>query len=268
MRIVDNRLEGARFEKATGQSGALINPSLIVMHYTASGGATGAGDAGFFAKLDTKAGAHFIIGRDGTVIQCVDINRRAWHAGVSIWRGKPNVNDFSIGIEMDNYGWLTKMGDGTFRGANGRGDVVPADRVIEARHKNTATPYKYWEAYTEAQMKAAVELCKALKVALPSIKEIVGHEDIAPGRKTDPGPAFNTSNFASQVFGRDDSVEVVRVVNASSLKVRGGPGVQHSHISSLPRGSKVTVLYDAGEWSQIEWGPNRESGWVADQYLS
>jgi N-acetyl-anhydromuramoyl-L-alanine amidase len=102
-----------------------------------------------------KVSAHFFIRRGGEVMQFVPCLLRAWHAGVSSWRERTNCNDFSIGIEME----------GT----------------------DTA-------AYTDAQYSALASLTKLLKRAYP-IVEITGHSDIAPSRKTDPGPFFDWQRY-------------------------------------------------------------------------
>lgn len=98
-----------------------------------------------------RVSAHFFVRRDGTLIQFVSCNDRAWHAGVSSWRGRERCNDFSIGIELE----------GT--------DDLP---------------------YAGAQYTRTAALLAALKRRYP-IAAAVGHSDIAPGRKTDPGPAFD-----------------------------------------------------------------------------
>lgn len=108
-----------------------------------------------FMPLDgLRVSAHCLIRRDGEIIQYVPFNKRAWHAGVSSWRGREQCNDFSVGIELE----------GT--------DEVP---------------------YTEAQYAMLAELVDALRDAYPAIDEqaVTGHEHIAPGRKTDPGPVFD-----------------------------------------------------------------------------
>ena len=98
-----------------------------------------------------RVSAHFLIRRDGELIQFVPCTQRAWHAGVSRWRGRERCNDFSVGIELEG------------------ADEVP---------------------FEDAQYTRLRELVKALRARYP-IAEVTGHSDIAPGRKTDPGPAFN-----------------------------------------------------------------------------
>jgi len=101
-----------------------------------------------------RVSAHALIRRDGQLVQYVPFGERAWHAGPSAYRGRSACNDFSIGVELE----------GT--------DDTP---------------------YTDAQYVALAELTAALLAAYPSLsaQAIAGHSDIAPGRKTDPGPAFD-----------------------------------------------------------------------------
>jgi N-acetyl-anhydromuramoyl-L-alanine amidase len=106
----------------------------------------------YYADIYTrKVSSHFFIRRDGEIIQFVSCLQRAWHAGVSSWQSRERCNDFSVGIELE-------------------GDDFS---VFEA-----------------AQYKVLNQLINILKKAYP-IKDIVGHSDIAPGRKTDPGPYFD-----------------------------------------------------------------------------
>lgn len=110
----------------------------------------------YFALIaDLKVSAHFFIRRDGEIIQFASCNRRAWHAGVSAWQNRPRCNDFSIGIELE-----------------GSDD----------------------DPFTDIQYKQLAELTQAIQEAYP-IKEIVGHADIAPVRKTDPGPCFDWARY-------------------------------------------------------------------------
>lgn len=117
----------------------------------------------FFATIcDAAVSAHVLIARDGTLTQYVPFDRRAWHAGRSEYCGRTSCNDFSIGIELE-----------------GTDDLE----------------------YASAQYRALAELIAALRRGYPALgsAEIVGHNDIAPGRKTDPGPAFNWFELERQL---------------------------------------------------------------------
>ncbi len=109
----------------------------------------------YFAEIcDMRVSAHCLIGRTGDITQFVSFNDRAWHAGVSTWCGEEACNDFSIGIELEG--------------------------VDE-------------QAYDDEQYRRLGDLVHCLRAWYPDITEqaICGHSDIAPGRKTDPGPAFD-----------------------------------------------------------------------------
>ncbi|BCV38303.1 MAG: 1,6-anhydro-N-acetylmuramyl-L-alanine amidase AmpD [Shewanella indica] len=124
----------------------------------------------FLGTLDTEAdpsfaelkglevSAHFLIRRDGELRQYVSVDQRAWHAGVSNFAGRSGCNDFAVGIELE--------------GTDDSG-------------------------FTEAQYHKLITLSQSLRLAYPDItkERIVGHSDIAPGRKTDPGPGFDWQRY-------------------------------------------------------------------------
>ena len=105
-----------------------------------------------------QVSSHLLIRRDGELVQFVNLRERAWHAGASCFAGRDNCNDFSIGVELE----------GT--------DEDP---------------------YTEQQYRVLVEVSRVLREVYPEMhdKNIVGHSEIAPGRKTDPGPAFDWARY-------------------------------------------------------------------------
>jgi N-acetyl-anhydromuramoyl-L-alanine amidase len=107
-----------------------------------------------------RVSAHALIRRDGVIVQYVPFGQRAWHAGQSHYRGRAGCNDFSVGIELE-----------------GTGEVP----------------------YTDAQYDQLAALVEALLVTYPSLSSdhITGHSDIAPGRKTDPGPSFEWERWRS-----------------------------------------------------------------------
>ena len=110
----------------------------------------------YFATLaGIRVSAHFLIRRDGALWQFVPCAARAWHAGESRWRGRTRCNDFSIGIELEGTG---------------------------------ETPF------TATQYRRLARLTRVLKARYP-IRDVVGHSDIAPGRKSDPGPHFDWARY-------------------------------------------------------------------------
>jgi AmpD protein len=114
----------------------------------------------YYAQIAAlKVSAHFFLRRSGDLVQFVSCHERAWHAGVSRWRGRGRCNDFSIGIEIE----------GT--------DQTP---------------------YTLRQYARLAALVPLLRAAYPALCGIAGHSEIAPGRKTDPGPAFDWQRLLAQ----------------------------------------------------------------------
>ena len=171
MRIREHRLEGVRqcvspHQDARAESSTV---ELTVIHgISLPPGRFGSDhvEALFCNRLDlesapeydslrgVRVSSHVLIHRTGACVQFVPFDRRAWHAGASRWSGREGCNDFSIGIELEG-----------------------TDEV----------------AYTDAQYASLVRVLGALIETYPGLEReaIVGHCDIAPGRKTDPGPAFD-----------------------------------------------------------------------------
>lgn len=137
--------------------------------------------------LNAGVSAHFVIGRDGAVTQMVDTDVATWHAGVSVWNGRRELNQWSIGIELVNWGPLTLNDRGRY--ISWAKSIVPDDEVFKGRHKNKDCKYEYWHSYTVKQISALTRvICKLREIY--GILEVIGHEDVSPGRKIDPGPAF------------------------------------------------------------------------------
>jgi AmpD protein len=110
----------------------------------------------YYAEIaHLKVSSHFFIRRDGEIIQFASCNDRAWHAGASNWQGRERCNDFSIGIELEG---------------------------------------SDFEAFEPLQYETLKSLIASIKASYP-IQEITGHSDIAPGRKTDPGPYFDMTRI-------------------------------------------------------------------------
>jgi N-acetylmuramoyl-L-alanine amidase len=154
--------------------------TAIIYHYTAGGSQESM--VKYFQDTASKVSAHYVLGRDGKIVQMVPLDQAAWHAGVSTLGGVSAVNHFSIGIEICNWGRLTKKGDKFYVE---KGEPYGGPTPV---HADGA----YWEPYTDAQFKSLARLTNELLAKYP-IKHITGHSDIAlpKGRKIDPGPAFD-----------------------------------------------------------------------------
>ncbi|WP_457302154.1 N-acetylmuramoyl-L-alanine amidase [Phyllobacterium sp. P5_D12] len=177
--------------------GGELNPRFLIIHYTASG--PGADIARYFSQKAANVSAHLVVRRDGSVTQCVPFNLVAWHAGKSQWTGKGGIkysglNSSAIGIEIENWGPLNKSAEGW---VSWTGAAVDGSKVIEARHK-FGVPNCGWEVFTTAQIETVIALAQAI-CSTYAIEDIMGHDDIAPGRKSDPGPAWDMEAFKVRV---------------------------------------------------------------------
>src|SRR5689334_2244640 len=146
--------------------GGRIVPEYLVIHYTA--GRSGQSSVDHFMNPQAKASAHIVLDRTGKIWQLVPFRVRAWHAGVSAWAGRHGLNDFSIGIEIDNAGRLQKIGN---KYQAWFGGSFAEDQVIHARHKNEQSEFP-WHAYTEVQLNALMKLSQLL-VERYQLKDVV-----------------------------------------------------------------------------------------------
>ncbi len=268
-RLIDGDGHAVHFLPAHGQGGE-ITPRFVIIHYTA--GDSAESTAQYFASETARASAHVVIGRKGAVIQQVETNRAAWHAGKSSWQGISGLNAHSIGIELANWGRLVRTPEGF---ASHTGTPVPASRVVLAAHRHTPETIEPWERFDTAQIAAAVAVTAALVAAYRiGADAILGHDDIAPGRKIDPGPAFDMRAFRGLVLGRcpDDGTDEIRIVNASAgLNLRAGPGLAHPPVALLPDGMRLRLVTPGDPWAFVavrENGYDGPSGYVHTAWLT
>jgi AmpD protein len=113
----------------------------------------------FKEVFELKVSSHFLVRRDGELVQFVPVERRAWHAGASSWRGRSRCNDFSVGVELE-----------------GSED----------------------DLFTDPQYSALASLLKQLRTTLP-LRDVAAHSDVAPGRKTDPGARFDWARLLAEL---------------------------------------------------------------------
>lgn len=179
------------------RGGVMKSVNFLIMHYT--GAVSAAGAINTLTSPAAKVSAHFVLAQDGTVTQLLPCNIVGWHAGVSSWGKVVGLNSCSIGIEMANPGLLARTGAGGFA-SRLEHKAIAAKDVILAAHKNGGG-VEPWAIYPAAQIETAIEIAQALNAAY-AFKNILGHDDIAPGRKTDPGPAWPMGSFKARVLGR------------------------------------------------------------------
>ena len=261
--IQGNRLVGPGVSFVeTPNKGGDLSPRYLVFHYTAGKSAKSSID--WLTNPESQASAHLVVARNGRVTQLAPFNVKAWHAGISHWDGLSGLNSYSIGIEMDNAGPLKKVGD---KYQAWFGTLYGEDQVIYGKHKLDDQP-RWWHAYKEVQILKALELAQLL-VRHYGLKDVVGHEDIAPSRKRDPGPAFPLEHIRAKVLGRKEEERERYEVTASALNIRSGPGVEFPPVTEpLKRGAAVLLLEQRDRWSKVELVKNGDiEGWVRNQFL-
>ncbi len=177
----------------------------IIMHYTAGGSLESS--VKWLCNKNSKVSAHYIIDRNGKIVQLVKDENVAWHAGsvttkVSL-NGRLGVNSYSIGIELCNWGLLEKRNEKFFcwpRRASSKTTTYPEWTLPYTGSTPVLMKEKYWEPYSNLQIDAAINLCANL-VTKYNIKLnwIAGHETVDPTRKIDPGPCFPWEYFIKKI---------------------------------------------------------------------
>ncbi len=267
MEIKDHLLKGANvsFKKTPNTSGEFKAGDLdtIILHYTA--GPT-KNAINTLTNPRVKASAHLVISRDGSVTQLAPFNLITWHAGQSQYEGRIGFNNYSIGIEIENDGILQKSGN-IYRAWYGA--THPEEEVIEATHRNS-TSKNFWHTYTQEQIETVEEVCRLL-VETYEMKFILGHDEIAPKRKQDPGPAFPIDRIRNGLLHADrnanDAEESLKImtVDAGKLNIRALPSTTAEQVAkSLQKGQKVKVLEEKNGWIKVRVSVE---GWVFGQYL-
>ena len=208
---------------------------MLLLHYTGMPGAREALDR--MTDPDAKVSAHYMIDRDGTVFALVDETKRAWHAGVASWRGQRDINSSSVGIELVN-------------------------------------PGHEWgyEPFTEPLMSSLIVLARRIveRHAIPAAR-VLGHSDVAPARKTDPGELFDWKRLAELGVGVWPAAAVPPIDTAPPLAAgASGDAVAHlqRRLGGFGYGIDVTGDYDRLTEQvvtafQRHWRPSRVDG-IAD----
>ena len=245
----------------SGGNFAQGQPVGILLHYTAGGAAAErlAGRGG------SNVSAHFTVDRDGKVYQCGALNQRLWHAGVSHWKGLTGLNSYFIGIEQANFGF--------WRIERGLPDKATAEREwFKAAHKNDPSRVMLWEPYPDELIESSLDICRFLLENIKSIKMICGHDDVSPGRKSDPGPAFPMNRFKDLLSPLDETKPPrykVVVAKDDTLNVRNFPdsnSAKKEDWGPLQSGEIVEYLRESGAWYLIR-NKDKKEGWAHSLYL-
>lgn len=264
--LYDNNNSQVDF-RPTPNKGGSYTPRYLVMHYTAS--VSEKGSINWFMSREAQASAHLLIGMDGSITQFAPFNIITWHAGISEWNGLIGLNKYAIGIELVNAGRLIKSGDRWLSALDKT--AIPDSDVIIATHCNESVSTG-WQVYADPQLRVATEIA-ALLVKTYSLKDVVGHDEIAPHRKSDPGPAFPMASFRSRAMGRKMTAPA-QFITTTAVNIRSGAGTQFAPVAeALPKNTPVDILKRAGNWSLVDvTGPvngiNDLEGWVFSKYLA
>lgn len=176
------------------------NPDLVI-HYTVGENFDSMVRA-LSAEGSGHGSSHIVLGREGEIAQVEDFKARLWHAGTSYWKGRKSLNSASIGIEVCCQGWLNERNEaGLWRQRSGRYRSrwfdVDSDKLKIGKHPDRSVFIRTygpgtqpnvcaWPGYTGAQMAVLKELVPML-VDFYNVRDVVGHDEISPGRKQDPG---------------------------------------------------------------------------------
>ncbi len=179
-----------RIDKKTGQ--LIRTPQFIILHYTAN--CYLSKTIKMFLNYAKPVSAHYVIGANGSIVQMIDESKRAWHAGIGSWNKNNQLNTYSIGIEITNPGYTEKK-------TNPCSIFDPAIWNETTNQQVTGSLF-YWQPFTTQQIDSVISLCSEIvqRYNIPP-HHIVGHSDIAPGRKLDPGPLFPWKKLAEHGIG-------------------------------------------------------------------
>lgn len=255
-------------EKMDRDSGILKNPDIIVLHYTGSNKVNVDIQTLFYSKKQVSV--QFVIDLDGTIHQLMPVNKIAWHAGESRLGNRTRLNKYSIGIEIVNAGFLTEKSDGSF--TTWYGDPVNKEDAVLLKHKNESKE-KYWHTYTKNQIDSVKVLCETLSDEF-GIEYIVGHDDISPGRKQDPGPAFPIEKIRSQLLdNRKEATSSATaskqkdfgVVKVDKLNIRQGGNMQAAKVAlPITKDQNVEIIEEKDGWYKVE---TKIQGWVNGDFI-
>lgn len=264
--IQNHRLTGPDVSfRPTPNLGGVLRPRFLVLHYTAGRTLESSVESLCTKKPQGNASAHIVLGRDGRIVQLAPFNAVTWHAGVSQWSGIDGLNHHAIGIEMDNAGLLHREGE---RCVSWFGKDYPDREVVVAEHRHGGG-VRPWHHYTEVQIDRALQLCEVL-VAHYGLQDVLGHEDIARGRKIDPGPAFPLAAVRARALGRGSDVAQRLVVSVASLNIRSGPSADFPKAApALKRGAELVLLEPQDRWSRVAVvGITDIEGWVCNDFVT
>ena len=269
--------EGRRFQEITPhRNGYEPNkrnpePKFIIMHFTT--GTRMESTINHFKDPSSGVSTHLLIGRNGRVIQFLPFDRIAHHSGFSWWEQQTDLNQSSIGIELDNAGLLIRKPGRWQR----HKIVIPDDEVAQAVHWKQYTPkdparFPGWHKFPDVQLEVALKIVRALVERYPSIKEILGHDDVNLRNRYDPGPLFPMQRFRQELFGRQEPEIDEYVLNHKTdiyANFQGRlPNLQQKTFDRpLPANTLVKVVRTDGDYALVTVIKSKDpkakgTGWI------
>lgn len=270
--VVEHRLtlNGKRVPyRATPNKSGVIKPEIMVLHDTA-GRIEGNSSVEWLCNPQAGASAHLVIARDGGVTQLAPLNAATWHAGRSDYKGRENVNGFSIGIEIVNPGSMGALNGKAIPWWKQEFDI--AEYGIE-RRKTKEHGDAWWMPYPAKQLEAVKEIGRAIVQAY-SLKDVTTHWAISPGRKVDTNPLFPLAEARAYMLGglapvpsaekKEPKPGTLGTVTAASLNFRKSPMGEIT--GSLPRGTSIEINSEKDGWLHVTT-PAGYSGYVSALYV-
>jgi len=209
------------FKKTPNHGGLKKAKKYLIIHFDGANNATSA--LSWMLSPKSEVSAELWIGRDGGMVQLLDFNTTAYHAGKSQWKGIIGLNSYSIGIELQNNGT---------------------------------------QEYTQKQLDVLLEVSLALNKAY-NFDDVLGHEDIAKGRKVDPGKLFPMSWLREKMFNRGSSR-----LTTSDVNLRKGAGTNFEAIEVIKKGTEVNILSEDNGWSEVFICDTKQKGFIINKYLN
>jgi N-acetylmuramoyl-L-alanine amidase len=251
-------------KKPSPNIGHKIDLKYLVIHYTATDTALSA--ISWFntppPANPNRIAAHVVVDLDGSITQQVPFNRKANHAGFSVWDGGlSGFNLHSVGIEIVNPGYCLKLPDGSYSRIvnDDMHKSYPAsfegDRILNANHKHkfwTAADNHHWFLYPQVQLDAVFALCKLLMQQY-HLTEALGHEDLSPGRKPDPGPMFPWDSLRKHLYGHSNQIGKIYTVSSpdGTANLRADHAASATKLKTLPNGYELGLIETFGNWSKV-----------------
>ncbi len=246
-----------RYDDKLGQE---IAPNLLVLHYTAE---SLANTQALFAKthLPNPVSAHYTIDVDGAIFQHVPENLAARHTGVAYWKGlegpdpsQKKLNIYSIGIEHVNFGFKVK-------------ESQPTGVTVQGSDKE-------WYPFDERQIESSIALCKKILAGNNQIKpyNILGHSDIAPRRKHDPGPLFPWKKFAQHGIGAWPDISKIKKLPCIDLchdeQCKKNWFMQHLHLWGYRLPDAEVANEDIVRAFHMHFRPENIDGKIDDESIT